>query len=85
MPPEEAAALPHPGNPNGRRFWRKAPRSRRWRRALTAMGHSVAMPSVEKSGLHIIERVKNGYIGAAIQDATAWRWRLKLNLPLVGR
>ena len=32
---------------------------------LTAMGHTVRIPNAEGSGLHGIERVKNGYIGAA--------------------
>jgi len=32
---------------------------------LSAMGHVVAMPQVEKSGLHIIASVKGGYIGGA--------------------
>jgi gamma-glutamyltranspeptidase/glutathione hydrolase len=33
--------------------------------ALTSMGYDVHSGREEKSGLHIVERVKNGYIGAA--------------------
>jgi gamma-glutamyltranspeptidase/glutathione hydrolase len=29
------------------------------------MGHRVATPEVEKSGLNIVERVKGGYAGAS--------------------
>jgi gamma-glutamyltranspeptidase/glutathione hydrolase len=32
---------------------------------LTAMGHTVQIPSQEGSGLHGIMKVKGGYIGAA--------------------
>jgi gamma-glutamyltranspeptidase/glutathione hydrolase len=32
---------------------------------LRAMGHTVQVPDVEGSGLHGIERTKDGYVGAA--------------------
>jgi len=63
--PEQAAAQPHPGNPNGPTLLEKDTALESLAAGLTAMGHTVAMPSVEKSGLHVVERVKNGYIGAA--------------------
>jgi gamma-glutamyltranspeptidase / glutathione hydrolase len=63
--PEQAAAQPHPGNPNGPTLLEKDTALESLTPGLTAMGHTVATPSVEKSGLHIVERVKNGYIGAA--------------------
>jgi len=63
--PEQAAAQPHPGNPNGPTLLEKDTALEALTPGLTAMGHTVATPSVEKSGLHIVERVKNGYIGAA--------------------
>ena len=65
LSPEAAAALPHPGNPNGPTLLEKGTALETLAPGLTAMGHAVAMPGVEKSGLHIIERVKGGYIGAA--------------------
>jgi gamma-glutamyltranspeptidase/glutathione hydrolase len=63
--PEQAAAQPHPGNPNGPTLLEKDTALESLTSGLTAMGHSIATPSVEKSGLHIVERVKDGYIGAA--------------------
>jgi gamma-glutamyltranspeptidase / glutathione hydrolase len=63
--PEQAAAQPHPGNPNGPTLLEKDTALEALTPGLTAMGHTVATPSVEKSGLHIVERVKEGYIGAA--------------------
>jgi gamma-glutamyltranspeptidase/glutathione hydrolase len=32
---------------------------------LAAMGHTVANPSVEKSGLNIVARTAEGYVGAS--------------------
>jgi gamma-glutamyltranspeptidase/glutathione hydrolase len=63
--PEQAAAQPHPGNLNGPTLLEKDTALEALTPGLTAMGHTVATPSVEKSGLHIIERVRGGYIGAA--------------------
>ena len=63
--PEQAASQAHPGNPNGPTLLEKDTALESLTSGLTAMGHTIATPSVEKSGLHIIERVKDGYIGAA--------------------
>lgn len=63
--PRETAALPHPGNLNGATLLEKDTPLESLAPGLSAMGHTVATPAVEKSGLHIIERVKNGYIGGA--------------------
>lgn len=63
--PGQAAALPHPGNLNSPTLIEKGTPLEALAPGLTAMGHSVAMPGVEKSGLHIVERVEGGYVGAA--------------------
>jgi gamma-glutamyltranspeptidase/glutathione hydrolase len=63
--PDDAVAEPHPGNENGETFLEKGTALEALEPQLTAMGHTVAMPSVEKSGLNIVERVPNGYIGAS--------------------
>jgi gamma-glutamyltranspeptidase/glutathione hydrolase len=65
LTPEQAAALPHPGNLNSPTLIEKGTALEALAPGLTAMGHMVAMPGVEKSGLHIVERVKGGYVGAA--------------------
>ncbi len=63
--PEEAAALPHHVNMNGPLFLEKDTPLEALAPILTQMGYDVHPGSSEKSGLHIIERVKGGYIGAA--------------------
>ncbi|MBV9992124.1 MAG: gamma-glutamyltransferase [Alphaproteobacteria bacterium] len=63
--PEQTVAEPHPGNPNGPTLVEKGTALEALTPGLSAMGHTVARPDVEKSGLHIVERVKGGYIGAA--------------------
>lgn len=65
LTPAETVALPHPANPNMATFIEKGTALESLSAGLTQMGHTVAMPSVEKSGLHIIERVAGGYAGAA--------------------
>jgi gamma-glutamyltranspeptidase/glutathione hydrolase len=65
LTPVQAAAQPHIGNPNGPTVIEKDTALEALVPGLTAMGHTIATPDVEKSGLHIIERTKNGYIGAA--------------------
>jgi gamma-glutamyltranspeptidase/glutathione hydrolase len=65
LSPEQTAALPHPGNLNSPTLIEKGTALEALAPGLTGMGHTVAMPGVEKSGLHIVERVRNGYSGAA--------------------
>ncbi|HEY0282620.1 MAG TPA: gamma-glutamyltransferase [Rhizomicrobium sp.] len=60
-----AVALPHHVNMNGPLFLEKSTALDALAPALVRMGYDVRSGSGEKSGLHIIERVKNGYIGAA--------------------
>ncbi|HWA91182.1 MAG TPA: gamma-glutamyltransferase [Rhizomicrobium sp.] len=63
--PDEAVALPHPGNLNSPTLIEKGTPLEALAPGLNAMGHTVAMPGVEKSGLHIVERTARGYSGAA--------------------
>ncbi len=65
LDPARAAALPHHVEPNGPLFLEKDTPLVALAPALTAMGYEVRPASVEMSGLHIIERVKDGYVGAA--------------------
>jgi len=64
MTPQEAAALPHPFNPNGPTLLEKGTSLEALRDPLTAMGHTVVLSPLE-SGTHTIERVPGGYIGGA--------------------
>ena len=64
MTPQEAAALPHPFNPNGPTLLEKGTALEALRDPLTAMGHTVVLTGLE-SGTHTIERVPGGYIGGA--------------------
>jgi gamma-glutamyltranspeptidase/glutathione hydrolase len=65
LTPEQVAAQPHPGNLNGATLLEKGTALETLTPQLTAMGHMVATPSVEKSGLNIVERTEQGYIGAS--------------------
>jgi gamma-glutamyltranspeptidase/glutathione hydrolase len=65
LSPEQAVALPHPGNMNGPTLLEKGTALESLSSQLTAMGHTLAAPSVEKSGTNIIERTAQGYIGAS--------------------
>ena len=65
MSPKDAIAMPHEINMNGPTYLEKSPGVDTLAAQLTAMGHSVQVPQVEGSGLHGIEKVKDGYIGAA--------------------
>jgi gamma-glutamyltranspeptidase/glutathione hydrolase len=65
MAPKDALAMPHEINMNGATLLEKSPTSDALAAQLTAMGHTVQVPQVEGSGLHGIEKVKEGYIGAA--------------------
>ncbi|MGA7676129.1 MAG: gamma-glutamyltransferase [Rhizomicrobium sp.] len=63
--PQAAAALPHYIEMNGPLILEKDASLDALAPALARMGYDVRSGSEEKSGLHIIERVKNGYIGGA--------------------
>ena len=65
LSPQAAAALPHHVNMNGLLLLEKDTSLDALAPALTRMGYDVRPGREEKSGLHIIERVKGGYIGAA--------------------
>jgi gamma-glutamyltranspeptidase/glutathione hydrolase len=65
MSPRDALAMPHELNMNGATLLEKSPTSDALAAQLTAMGHNVQVPQVEGSGLHGIEKTKDGYIGAA--------------------
>jgi len=65
LSPQAAAALPHHVNLNGPLSLEKDASLDALAPALIKMGYDVRSGRVEKSGLHIIERVKDGYIGAA--------------------
>lgn len=65
MSPRDAIAMPHELNMNGPTLLEQSPTSAALAFQLTAMGHNVQVPQVEGSGLHGIEKTKDGYIGAA--------------------
>jgi len=62
--PQDAAGRPHFANPNGPTILEKGTSIESLAPQLTAMGHTIISRDLE-SGLHIIERVKGGYIGGA--------------------
>jgi gamma-glutamyltranspeptidase / glutathione hydrolase len=63
--PSQAAALPHVANLNSPTLLEKGTALEALAPALTAMGHRIALPQVEKSGLNIVARVPGGYEGAS--------------------
>jgi len=63
--PQAAAALPHYVEMNGPLILEKGAALDALAPALATMGYDVRPGSEEKSGLHIIERVKDGFIGGA--------------------
>jgi gamma-glutamyltranspeptidase/glutathione hydrolase len=65
MTPSAAAALPHVANLNSPTLIEKGTALEALAPQLSAMGHTVASPAVEKSGLNIVERTARGYIGTA--------------------
>jgi gamma-glutamyltranspeptidase/glutathione hydrolase len=65
MSPKEAISMPHEVNMNGPTLLESSPTSDALAAQLTAMGHTVKVPRIEGSGLHGIQKVKDGYIGAA--------------------
>jgi gamma-glutamyltranspeptidase/glutathione hydrolase len=65
LTPQAAAALPHHVNMNGPLSLEKSTSLDALAPALARMGYDVRSGREEMSGLHIVERVKDGYIGAA--------------------
>ena len=65
LSPQDAAALPHHVNMNGPLYLEKGTPLETLVPTLAKMGYDVHLASSEQSGLHIIERVKGGYVGAA--------------------
>jgi gamma-glutamyltranspeptidase/glutathione hydrolase len=65
LSPQAAAALPHHVNTNGPLSLEKDASLDALAPALARMGYDVRLGSGEKSGLQIIARVKDGYVGAA--------------------
>lgn len=64
LTPQEATALPHVFNPNSVTVLEKGTSLEALVPQLTAMGHKVRLFPV-LSGLHIIEKTKDGYVGGA--------------------
>jgi gamma-glutamyltranspeptidase / glutathione hydrolase len=64
LDPQAAAALPHHVNGNSATILESDTPIDALAPQLTAMGHTVRQVPLE-SGLHIIEKVKSGYIGGA--------------------
>ena len=65
MTVKDAIAMPHEINMNGTTLLEASPNSDALAAQLTAMGHTVQVPRIEGSGLHGIQKVKGGYVGAA--------------------
>ena len=65
LDPARAVALPHFIEPNGPLLLEKDTPLSALASSLATMGYDVRPATVEMSGLHIIERVKGGYLGAA--------------------
>ena len=65
MTPSGTTALPCGANPNTPTLIEKGTALEALVPQLTAMGHTVAAPAVEKSGFNIVERAPRGYIGAS--------------------
>jgi gamma-glutamyltranspeptidase/glutathione hydrolase len=63
--PAQAAAEPHVANLNSPTLIEKDTSAEKLIPGLKALGHQVAEPIVELSGVNIIERVDGGYRGAA--------------------
>lgn len=64
LSPQEAAALPHIFNPNSVTVIEKDTALEALKPKLEAMGHTVRVFPIF-SGLHIIEKTKDGYVGGA--------------------
>jgi gamma-glutamyltranspeptidase/glutathione hydrolase len=63
--PAEAVALPRHLNTNGVTSLEAGPGTEALALQLTGMGHAVRATAGEASGLHVVMRVKGGYVGAA--------------------
>jgi len=65
MTVKDAIAMPHEINMNGTTLLEQSPNSDALAAELRAMGHTVTIPRIEGSGLHGIQKVKGGCVGAA--------------------
>jgi gamma-glutamyltranspeptidase/glutathione hydrolase len=65
LSPKATAALPRVANLNTPTLLEKGTALEALTPGLTAMGHTVATPAVERSGLNIVERTRQGYVGAS--------------------
>ena len=65
MSPKAAMSMPHEINMNGPTLLETSPTADALAAQLTAKGHTVQTSRMEGSGLHSIQKVKDGYIGAA--------------------
>jgi len=65
MTVKDAIAMPHEINMNGTTLLEQSPNSDALAAQLRAMGHTVTIPRIEGSGLHGIQKVKGGFVGAA--------------------
>jgi gamma-glutamyltranspeptidase/glutathione hydrolase len=65
MSPKQAMSMPHEINMNGATLLELSPATDALAAQLTAKGHTVQTSRMEGSGLHSIQKVKDGYIGAA--------------------
>ena len=65
LAPQEAISLPHHLNTNGATTLEISPWASEMAPQLTAMGHTVRTAQGEGSGLHVIQKVKGGYLGGA--------------------
>jgi len=65
MTVKDAIAMPHEINMNGTTLLEQSPNSDALAAELRAMGHTVTIPRIEGSGLHGIQKVKGGFVGAA--------------------
>jgi gamma-glutamyltranspeptidase/glutathione hydrolase len=58
-------SIPHEINMNGPTLLETSPTTDALAAQLTAKGHTVQTSRMEGSGLHSIQKVKDGYVGAA--------------------
>jgi len=65
MSSKQAMSMPHEINMNGSTLLELSPTTDALAAQLTAKGHTVQTSRMEGSGLHSIQKVKDGYIGAA--------------------
>jgi len=65
MSSKQAMSIPHEINMNGPTLLETSPTTDALAAQLTAKGHTVQTSRMEGSGLHSIQKVKDGYVGAA--------------------